>query len=165
VARSKTPRVSANPHKGGGKQPASSEVVSSGLRVPRAVEELAPKENDRKVRFRFDLIDDDGEWTLSSISNADHAQLLKTMAHVETMTAGEFFKPGQRLCKVYTDMSACPNSDATDRLESKFQGLDHMVRLEIDGLKRLYGVRTGHEFHIIWWDPEHKVWPSKLRNT
>ncbi|WP_448811712.1 hypothetical protein [Agromyces bauzanensis] len=164
MGRDRTPRVSKNPYKGAGKLPALA-VDPSVIRVPKVVEPHAADENDRKIRFRFDAIDHDGDWSLLDISRDDHAALLTFMANIETMTAGELFRPGHRLCKVYSDMSECPNEAVQRRLAERFQGLDHMARLEIDGLKRLYGVRTGHEFHIIWWDPKHEVWPSTKKRT
>jgi hypothetical protein len=26
---------------------------------------------------------------------------------------------------------------------------------------RLLGIGEGHEFHIVWWDPKHEIWPGK----
>ncbi|WP_242497881.1 hypothetical protein [Microbacterium protaetiae] len=156
--------MSQNPFKGARKTP-HAVLAADVVRVPKAATPVPSDENQRKVRFLFDLVDHDGDWSLLDISKEDHSRLLDVMAQVEQMTAGELFKPGQRLCKTYSDMAACPNSKATDRLVNRYEGLDHMVRLEIDGVKRLYGVRAGHEFHIIWWDPKHEVWPSKLHNT
>jgi hypothetical protein len=35
-----------------------------------------------------------------------------------------------------------------------------VVRFRLDGKQRLWGVREGAVFHVIWWDPEHKVCPT-----
>lgn len=133
--------------------------------MPTSATHIPNDQNERKVRFLFDIVDQGGPWSLLDISREDHARLLDVMAEVEGMKAGELFRVGHRLCKTYNDMARCPNKDVLRRLSEKYEGLDHMVRIELDGLKRLYGVRTGHEFHIIWWDPNHEVWPSTLRNT
>ena len=35
------------------------------------------------------------------------------------------------------------------------------------GERRLYGFLhgAGPDFYALWWDPEHQIWPSTLRNT
>ncbi|MFJ7095892.1 hypothetical protein ACIQWL_37575 [Streptomyces mirabilis] len=38
-------------------------------------------------------------------------------------------------------------------------------RLELTGLQRLYGFLEGNVFHVVWWDPLHQAYPSKLKNT
>lgn len=121
--------------------------------------------NHKKVRFLFGSLDLESDWSILNITREDHQRFLKFLSEVESMTAGELFKQGHRLCKSYDDMSKCPNKKVINRLTSHFGGLDNMVRLEIDGLKRIYGIRKEHEFHLVWWDPLHEVWPSKKRNT
>ena len=32
-------------------------------------------------------------------------------------------------------------------------------------MPRIWGARRGDVFHVLWWDPEHEVWPSQLRYT
>jgi hypothetical protein len=38
---------------------------------------------------------------------------------------------------------------------------DTMFRFRVSGEQRLWGFRKGHVFHIIWWDPHHKVYPTE----
>ena len=40
-----------------------------------------------------------------------------------------------------------------------------IVRLRLSGKKRLFGFLKGSVFHILGWDPEHEIFPSKKRNT
>lgn len=37
--------------------------------------------------------------------------------------------------------------------------------LRLDGTKRLYGFIHSHIYYIVWYDPNHEVWPSQLKNT
>lgn len=163
MAREKTPRVSTNPY-ASDKTP-KIVVPTYSVRVPKVAEPLDEHENKRKVRFRFDLIDLDADWSILNIDRDDHRDLMKLFADIEKMTAGELFRPDQVICKSYNDMSLCPTPAVLARLATRYEGLDHMVRLEMGGLRRLYGVRTGHEFHVVWWDPDHAVWPAKLKHT
>ncbi|MFH8892980.1 hypothetical protein [Streptomyces sp. NPDC017949] len=38
-------------------------------------------------------------------------------------------------------------------------------RLRFQGKQRLYGFFDGNTFHVVWWDPEHQVYPSTKRKT
>jgi len=59
-----------------------------------------------------------------------------------------------------------PNADARQGLEElEYDDRDKISRLRITGEQRLYGFREGARFYVLWWDPHHEIWPSKLRNT
>ncbi len=38
-------------------------------------------------------------------------------------------------------------------------------RLRFTGKQRLWGLRQGEVFQVLWWDPEHKVCSSKKKHT
>ena len=40
-----------------------------------------------------------------------------------------------------------------------FDDHDYLYQLEITNKKRLWGIRDKNILHILWWDPEHKVYP------
>ncbi|MBQ1165949.1 hypothetical protein KBZ21_49005, partial [Streptomyces sp. A73] len=64
------------------------------------------------------------------------------------------------------DVADLPNKQALSRLDDL--GIPDMTKiwkLRIGGAGRLGGFLVGHVFHIIWWDPDHQVWPSKKKNT
>ncbi|MEU5811199.1 hypothetical protein [Streptomyces sp. NPDC047718] len=63
--------------------------------------------------------------------------------------------PAAALCK-----------EAYERLAE--MGRDDMTeihRLRLMGAQRLYGFLDGNVFHVVWWDPDHKVYPWKPKNT
>lgn len=118
--------------------------------------------NDATITWRFSMLDLDGPWGWSSFQ-ADHAvSLREKSAEWERLKHGELFGrggnkriPAQNLCR-----------EAQRRLvELKLDDYGHLWELHIKGKPRLWGLRTGHIFYPIWWDPEHTVCPSKLRNT
>ncbi|MBQ1167191.1 hypothetical protein KBZ21_55250, partial [Streptomyces sp. A73] len=64
------------------------------------------------------------------------------------------------------DVADLPNKQALSRLDDL--GIPDMTKiwtLRIGGAGRLWGFLVGPVFHIIWWDPDHQVWPSKKKNT
>jgi hypothetical protein len=48
---------------------------------------------------------------------------------------------------------------AQHRLDEIFG--DEIYRFRVTGEKRLWGFRAERTFHVVWWDPEHRVYPSE----
>ena len=42
---------------------------------------------------------------------------------------------------------------------------DGLYELRFGGKERVWGIRRDDRFCILWWDPEHMVCPSTLKNT
>jgi hypothetical protein len=130
-------------------------------------EKIQPKPLETEIRFRFDSIDITEYWCLGGISTSDLHQLLPRLKHFETMKIKELFYGGtsaRNLGKNYSVNTIIPA--AQKRLQQLgMDDQDEIFRLRIDGEKRLYGILRGFEFSIIWWDPEHEIFPSELRNT
>jgi hypothetical protein len=38
---------------------------------------------------------------------------------------------------------------------------EEMFRFRLSGKKRLWGFRVGSVFHVVWWDPNHQVYPTE----
>jgi hypothetical protein len=45
------------------------------------------------------------------------------------------------------------------KLDETFGG-DEMFRFRLAGEQRLWGFRNGRIFHVVWWDWDHKVYPT-----
>jgi hypothetical protein len=37
--------------------------------------------------------------------------------------------------------------------------------LRLGGEPRLYGFVDENIFHVVFWDPDHEIWPSVLKHT
>jgi hypothetical protein len=40
-----------------------------------------------------------------------------------------------------------------------------MFRFRLAGERRLWGYRVGRTFHVVWWDWDHKVYPTEKKHT
>lgn len=63
-------------------------------------------------------------------------------------------------------MADIPEPKALERLETL--GLADQTKiavLRLTGTQRLYGFLVDAVFHVVWWDPDHKIWRSRLRRT
>lgn len=137
-------------------------------RVPESATEVPSDSANRRIVFRFDCVDleDDCPWSLARMSDEEHRLLLLKMRDFEKATVGEIISPAYTLFTCYPDFTQCPNQVPQDRLALYYerQG-DALARFRLGGTERLYGFLVGNEFHILWWDPNHEVWPSSKKHT
>jgi len=126
---------------------------------------LLPGHRDSADRlcWRFGHADADGPWSLGKLTKAEVDALGEAMVKFESMTVTELFKgsPG----KDY-EVARIPNKDALARLdEIQLSDMTQISCLRIGGKGRLYGFRVDNVFHLVWWDPEHEVWPTEKKHT
>ncbi len=56
--------------------------------------------------------------------------------------------------------------EAQKRLrEIKQDDLDELTSLRLSGRERVWGIRESGIFHLLWWDPEHRVFPTTRQHT
>ena len=83
------------------------------------------------------------------------------MYHFETMKWSEIVVSGSHTIDI-----GSLSKEAQDRLEDIGQDdLDELFSLRVTGRGRLIGIREMDYFRILWWDPDHKVCPSKKKHT
>lgn len=47
--------------------------------------------------------------------------------------------------------------------EMKMEDTEELVSLRLEGRERVWGIRDDRVFQILWWDPQHLVYPCKDR--
>ena len=56
--------------------------------------------------------------------------------------------------------------EAQRRLEQiHLDDYETLYQLQIEGIERLWGIRDENVLNILWWDPEHKVYPVEKKHT
>lgn len=119
---------------------------------------------ERRPVWRFADLDNDGPWSLSACTPSDLPDIFAKLRDYERMTIREIFHTDDGHGKTYP-VETIPKH-ARDRLtEIKREDETELVRLRFGGRKRFYGILREHVFHVLWWDPEHQVFPSRKRNT
>lgn len=135
-------------------------TTSTGGAIRRPVTPPAT-DDDEHMRFVFKQVDDQ-KWPLHNISKADWKRLLGKLGHLESMT---FTQACQSKLASECDLSTCSNQQAKTRLMNRYNE-DSAVEFRIARSEslRLWALRYGREFHIIWWDPNHEVYPDGKKN-
>lgn len=114
------------------------------------------------IKFRFDRLDLGSDWDLEKIEANDFSELLKFLKSISHSTIAELRNSSGHL-KTYDNLQAGMNPKAIKRLTVQYEGQDFVHRLRLSGKKRLYGILDDSVFSILWWDPEHEIWPLKDR--
>lgn len=134
--------------------------------TPRSHPELPGASNSGdRLCWRFKHFDHDGPWGFNGTPGDDVAGLFRRLAKLEDMKTGEAFCGSGYPGKEY-DIEAIPTALARERLDAI--GLADMTTISVvrlGGLERVYGFRCGNVFHVVWWDPEHEIWPPQKKHT
>lgn len=149
-------------------------AATSPAKVPRSAVRLVDKSpatlpqaqsTRRRPSWRFGLVDQDGPWPLSACTGEEMHDVVDKLRSFESMTCPELERNGETL-KHYA-VEDLPTAKAAQRLvELRLDDQTRISRLRLAGKPRLYGFMDDDStFHIVWWDPEHEVWPSTKRNT
>ncbi|MCW4458205.1 hypothetical protein [Microbacterium sp. MPKO10] len=118
----------------------------------------------RRLVWRFSDVDRDGEWDPAAVSPKQMADLLAKMANYESMKLREIFASGSQHGKKYV-VDEMPPKVKKRLVDIERDDETELVRLRCGSKPRLYGFLREHIFHILWWDAEHKVYPSKKKHT
>lgn len=139
--------------------------VVGGKRISNPGALLPGAQNSsERICWRFEHVDHEGRWGFCDMDPVIWPEVLRKMAACESMTVSEL-RNSSRFFKEY-DLPGGLCKEACDRLTAmKRDDQTKIQRLEFKGLQRLYGFLEGNVFHVVWWDPLHEVYPSKLRNT
>jgi hypothetical protein len=117
------------------------------------------KIEEKKISWKFSIIDIDGKWTFKNIKK-DYFwnDLLNKLKNLESQTVSEFIMPEHN--HKIEKCSLC--KEAQRRLINiKLDDYDEFYSIHIDGKKRLWGILEFSNFKILWWDPNHEICLSK----
>lgn len=111
--------------------------------------------------WQVGIIDVDGPFGWNTITNAELQEVRTRLAAFESMTWHEIIGQDNHEVETYKLSKA-----AKDRLlEIKQDDTEQLFSLRISGPKRIWGILDRNALKVLWWDPEHKVYPVPKRNT
>lgn len=110
----------------------------------------------------FDL---DGPWGRDRIEQSDAlwTDIFPKLKNYESMTWADILKDKHRNHSVTLDRLIKAARQRLDEL--KQNDLDELFRLRLSGEQRVWGIRDGRVFKILWWDPNHEICPAALKHT
>lgn len=154
------------------KQPGSAGADRGAERAPRSA---FAKGNERRPRgpapgpgaapplWAYRIVDLGGPWCWSRLDGAGLREVLQRLKELESMTwaaiesgtGSHFIDDLTKLCR-----------RARERLvEIRQDDAATLFSLRLTGRRRIWGIRDAHVLRILWWDPEHEVYPSAKKHT
>lgn len=123
-----------------------------------------------KVVWRFDMIDRSGKFAFNPNGDSFKCKdFLEKLIDYSSMTWTEVKKQthddGKSKHHFLSPQFLSP--EAAERLKAKQleEYSDSIFSFALDNKLRLVGIRKNEDFHVLWYDPEHEVCPSKKKHT
>ena len=136
------------------------EYSPSAQKKPIMAEE--PFDSSKTVKWCFRLFDKETVWHGDNYSEETFREVAHLLKKYSDRAWGDILKDHQR--DHFFSETSVLTAEAEKRL--KVLGLDDfpMWSFRFTGLKRIWGIRTGRYFQVVWWDPQHKVYPINIQD-
>lgn len=102
------------------------------------------------------------DWDLTPAETADLLAILEDLARKTWREVKSLNAKGHRRHHAQPAESVC--QAAQKRLEEIELDLEELFRLRHGSTLRIWGYLVGPVFHIIWYDRNHRVYPTEPRN-
>lgn len=161
------------PDKRGNRKQARATAKASSERQPLSVAPVsserhptskpAPAWGKQHLSWRFAKADPAGPWCFGDCTGPVLHDIIGKLTSFESMMIEELL--GDTL-KSY-NVEDIPTKEARQRLvDLRLDDQTALYRLRLTGTARLYGLMYEDAvFHVLWWDPDHEVWPSPKKHT
>lgn len=107
-------------------------------------------------------MDMDGPWSWTNVDGQKLKEIRAFLANLETMEWNSLLHQN----RAHTVARWHLSKDAQKRLEAIGQDdTDDLVSLRKTGVERIWGIKDRDVLKLIWWDPDHTVYPVEKKNT
>jgi hypothetical protein len=141
-------------------------AAGAGTKVPKASPPSTGSITSQKPAFSFEFADKNHAGSWSWPSQDDAHKVLAALADFGQKTWSEILAEqtgGRRRHKKHHPQdfaSVC--KEAQDRLATlkHDEVFSELFRFRLSGTERLWGYVQGGIFHVLWWDADHRVYPT-----
>lgn len=117
---------------------------------------------NKKLVWKVSKIDDEGQWGWNNISCPDFLRnIWDKMRNFETMRWVDILGASHH---------AIPISNIIRPAQKRLEELGHddketLVSFHITGRERIWAIRSEEKAFLLWWDPNHEIYPVEKKNT
>lgn len=91
-------------------------------------------------------------------------EVCSKLGELEASTWNEIFVTRKKQNHTVSVSKLC--KEAKDRLkELRLDEHEELISLRLSGIERVWGYQYLDALALLWWDPEHQICPSLLKNT
>lgn len=142
------------------KQPRIEREPPASDKKPR-IQENPDAFHDKHPVWRFSALDVGcANFGWNTIDGGTLHRIRERLAALEAMTFRDVLKTGTHVIPVY---KICEY--ARKRLGESLPGIEELLSIRVGSEQRLWGFRTLQVVTLLWWDPDHQVYPVAPRNT
>lgn len=116
----------------------------------------------RKLVWKVARIDDNSPWGWNQITCPDFLRnIWDKMRNFETMPWSEILGRHHHAIAINDIIQPAQN-----RLEQLgYDDQAELVSFRLSNTERIWAIRSGAEAFLIWWDPNHEIYPSAPKHT
>jgi hypothetical protein len=121
-----------------------------------------PEIDDNRILWSFAMFDHCAAWATDDDSN----HFCSVAGHLKSKQSQPWSEIRGNHARDHLISIAQLSKPAQDRLE--YLGLDdfeELISFHFTGKQRIFGLKVGCIFQVLWWDPDHRVCPAPLRHT
>ncbi len=117
---------------------------------------------NKKLVWIVSGIDDSSKWGWHKITCPDFLRKIwEKMRNFETMRWVDILGASHH---------AIPISNIIRPAQKRLEELGHddketLVSFHITGKERIWAIRSGERVFLLWWDPNHEIYPSPKKHT
>lgn len=143
------------------KKPSFDPSLRPGVGKRAIVPDGGQEDSTGTVWWTFGLFDHYPGW-VSSAGPDCFCAISSKMKQFELRSWREIAQDGARNHSVEIDKLGAA---ARRRLqEIQLDDVSELWSFRFSGTNRIWGVRSGRFFQVVWWDPEHRVYPVNLQD-
>lgn len=146
-------------------------TANTGAKFTRQAQSTRTDLDQRHMVWVFHRVVRTGKFSFTSDrSDFDSKEILDTVIEYNQLTWAEIMRAthGTRgktnhhyIGDHLDDLSKAAKDDVRKFVEE--QQLDKLFSFRLNGKTRIYGLRDGEKFEVMWYDPNHEFYPTKNR--
>ena len=114
------------------------------------------------ISWRFSHADKGGPFAWTCFDDpAVLSEVMERLVNIEGLEEHKLREAGSHPVETHK-----LSKEARDRLvELQHDDLDTLFSLRVTGERRVFCIHHGNIMRVLWYDPKHEVFPSKLKHT
>ncbi len=130
--------------------------------VPKSAE--SPDFGGSNPSWQIHILQTQGPFGWDVLDKEKLERIRQRLANFETMTWNEILVKGKKRNHTI-QVEDLPSENQKRLREIGQQDVDQLVSLSVSGRERIFGILDKAVLRLLWWDPEHQVYPSSKKHT